>query len=555
MKLYFLIPEHDQKSRLVYCVQVIANILGYPWKMISVVDTECETGILISYSTDTSTFSSHRIPEINIYNSDQLYDLQSTQKDLQLFEYGGYTKPLLGKKRKVYSPDWKENKQFKYYHKSHCVVWLTEFDLFVNVFYHLSRFEEQGRRTAQETVTDHAASILSGNNQLNIPLVDVLISYFDQLIRLKIIESKQVALRVMNWPGGEESGVAFTHDIDLTRGVSFKKRFWKYSTAVIRKILGNREVLTKCRMEIKQQDDLVWSYPQLLDFYHRRKWKATFFFLAKKFEGFHYRYNIKSPKFQSLFENLKSDTHEIGLHSSLNAFAHKKRYAAEKRKLEQITGIKCAGLRQHYLRALYPGLWELAEGAHFTYDSSIGYNFQPGFRAGTSHPFLTYDWKRDQPLTLLEFPLSFFEYNVLTDSADMSSAWSIIHNIITHVLQFHGLLVILLHPSNLLQPVYRELWNYLIAEVDKQRMYVDTLSGLYKWFKFKEHIELSAEKKNNTEETWTIKKPVGLRIFSIEIIGEADLRIPTGVQIDKISDHKYTINTDKSKLDLLLYRR
>jgi hypothetical protein len=143
----------------------------------------------------------------------------------------------------------------------------------------------------------------------------------------------------------------------------------------------------------------------------------------------------------------------------------------------------------------------------------------------------------------------------LTDSADMSSARSIMQNIITHVLRFHGLLVILLHPSNFLQPAYQELWNYLIAEVGKQRMYVDTLSGHYKWFKFKEHIELSPEKKNNTEETWIIKKPIGLRIFSIEIIGESDLHIPTDVQIDKISDYKYTINTDKSKLELLLYRR
>jgi peptidoglycan/xylan/chitin deacetylase (PgdA/CDA1 family) len=245
-------------------------------------------------------------------------------------------------------------------------------------------------------------------------------------------------------------------------------------------MFGDRETLKKRILEMDSQDARVWSFPQLLDFYVQKKWKATFFFLAKRFEGLHYRYNIEAAQFQSLFDNLKLHNHEIGLHSSLHAFKHGEKYAAEKGKLESITAIKCAGLRQHYLRALYPGLWRLAEAAHFAYDSSLAYNFMAGFRGGTTHPFFTYDWEQDSSLPLLEFSPAFFENNVLSASADLPAARQLITNIVDQVARFHGLLVVLLHPSNYLQPLYRDLWDTLIAGMSRHRIYVDTLSGHYK---------------------------------------------------------------------------
>jgi hypothetical protein len=111
-----------------------------------------------------------------------------------------------------------------------------------------------------------------------------------------------------------------------------------------------------------------------------------------------------------------------------------------------------------------------------------------------------------------------------------------------------------LHPSNFLQPTYRELWNQLIAELDQRRVYVDTLSGHYKWSKFKEHIDIFPEQQNKTREVWIIKKPVGLRTFSIEIIGAGRLQIPAEIQIEQVAERSYTINTEKTKMELVLNR-
>jgi peptidoglycan/xylan/chitin deacetylase (PgdA/CDA1 family) len=555
MKMYFLIPEHGKKNRLEYIIQLAGNILGYPWKIITTLDQIHESGIMISYTADQSRPISGNIPEIKIFYSGQLDDLKNAQRDIRSFGHGEYSIPVLGKWLQVNPAEgWQEHKQYRYYSKSGVGTWLTGFDLFVNIFYHISRFEEHERHAARETVADYSASVLARDNQLHVPVVDVLLDYFDQLIRLKINEHKGTVIRVMNWPGGELNGVALTHDVDLTRGVSFKKRAWKTSTGLIRKMFGDRETLKANRAEMNRQDARVWSYPQLLEFYSRRKWKATFFFLTKMFEGIHYRYNIESPQFQDLFNDLKHHNHEIGLHSSLNAFKHRKKYQVEKRKLEAITGSKCAGLRQHYLRALYPGLWQAAEAAHFAYDSSLAYNFQAGFRAGTAHPFFTFNWEQDRSLALLEFSLAFFDHNLVTGSGDLSAARQRMQHIIEQVSRFHGLLVVLLHPSNFLQPRYRELWDHLIAELDQRKVYVDTLSGHYKWFKFKEHIEIFPELQNKSREFWIVKKPVGLRTFSIEVIGSGRLQTPQDIPIEQVGERSYTISTDKTKMELVLHR-
>jgi peptidoglycan/xylan/chitin deacetylase (PgdA/CDA1 family) len=555
MKLHFLMTGHDKKARLEYIIQFISNTLGYPWEIITAPVTEVESGILVSYFSDYSECPVRKMSGINIYNSGQLYDLTAAQKEITSINYAGYSIPVLGKLMRLHpASGWKEDVQFKYYSQDGVSTWLTGFDLFANIFYHISRFEERGRRIARETIDDHSSSILACHHPLSVPVVDIMIDYFDQLIKHKINEDKRLALRIMNWPGGEECGVALTHDIDLTRAVSIKKRLWKTGLALVRKLFADRESLQQVRAEMNRQDARVWNYPHVLDFYSRKKWKATFFFLAKIFEGLHYRYNIKKAEFQVLFDTLKNENHEIGLHSSLNAFKHQKKYAAEKNRLEIHTSVKCAGLRQHYLRALYPQLWEYAEAAHFAYDSSLGYNYQPGFRAGTTHPFFTFDYHKDQPLGLVEFSLAFFEHNLLTGLSDLSTARQIMQTIITQVNRFRGLLVILWHTSNFLHPSFHELWKDLIAELDKCRIYVDTLSGHYKWFKFKQHIEIQQEKGDETEEIWIIKKPIGLRIFSIEIIGPADLYASPDVQIEKIAGQSYTIHSDKTKLELRLQR-
>jgi hypothetical protein len=555
MKLYFLIGPQTKEARLHYVIRLLGNTLGYPWMILDESAQGNEPGIVLSYRGDYSAVPPDSGSVIDIYNSGQLHDLKNARKTVSQLEYGENQIPLIGNRFKAQQhAEWKAQNNGGYLYHSGGRAWLIPFDLYTNIFFHVSRFEEKDRRTATETVRDHTDSLLFRYGRLALPVVDALIAYLDNIIREIVEKNKHATLRVMNWPGGEDCGVALTHDIDLTRVTGLKQRTWQTGAAIIRKVLGDRNAVKKARSEMNRLDAEAWCYPQLLDFYTRKKWKATFFILAKRFEGLHYRYNIRSPKFRLLFENLKNENHEIGLHSSLNAADNQNRYPLEKRKLEISAGSICSGLRQHYLRALYPGLWRWAEAAHFDYDSSLGYNHHPGFRAGTCHPFYTFDWEQDRALALLEFPLAFFDHSILPDPAKRFEARQMMNRIISQVTRFHGLLVVLLHPSNYLQPEHRETWDALMAELVEKRIYQDTLAGHFKWYGFKERIELIHEKFGAGDEAWTINKPVGLRTFSVEIIGAADLRMPADVQIEKIAARKYTLTSDRSRLELHIKR-
>ena len=101
-------------------------------------------------------------------------------------------------------------------------------------------------------------------------------------------------------------------------------------------------------------------------------------------EGRHLRYNISSKKFQNLFKELKSNGHEIALHPSLKAFENPEKYKSEKKTFrEKCKILKLTECGSIIFRFKLPRIWNLAEMAKLKYDSSLGYNFKAGFRAGT----------------------------------------------------------------------------------------------------------------------------------------------------------------------------
>ena len=135
---------------------------------------------------------------------------------------------------------------------------------------------------------------------------------------------------------------------------------------------------------IDQAEKRLWIFDKLALDYQQRNIKATFFFLAKRLENRSYRYNIGTKKYRRLLYDLHNQKHEVALHSSRFAFNKKGRYLKEKRVLEKMLQKAVVGLRQHYIRCLFPEVWRMASKSHLLYDSSLIYRRMSGFRAGTS---------------------------------------------------------------------------------------------------------------------------------------------------------------------------
>jgi len=106
-----------------------------------------------------------------------------------------------------------------------------------------------------------------------------------------------------------------------------------------------------------------------------------------------------------LVETLLGGAAEIGLHGSYSAAEDGARLTAEKKQLEQLAG-PVRGQRYHFLRVDPHSNLSHVEAAGFAYDSTLGFNDAPGFRAGIAHPFRPWNLERDSPCDIVEVPLA-----------------------------------------------------------------------------------------------------------------------------------------------------
>ena len=78
--------------------------------------------------------------------------------------------------------------------------------------------------------------------------------------------------------------------------------------------------------------------------------------------------------------------HEIGLHASFDSWNDSRAMKLEVGRLKRM-GLSVSGARTHYLQFDHSQTPEVIGGAGLRYDSSIGFNLIPGFRAGTCFPY------------------------------------------------------------------------------------------------------------------------------------------------------------------------
>ena len=354
-------------------------------------------------------------------------------------------------------------------------------DIIANVYYHLMRTEESGFTHPDQIDPEGRDGILYTYGGVQLPLVDILTDHFGQWLEQKATEYGAVLFKKAAWPAGQEFAVALTHDVDFIRAFHpLKKVFLK---------LKARAGLTRdlSAQELENQDQQHWGFEQLLSFYDKKKWQATFFFIAKYSEGRHFRYRINSRRMKALFKKLVGDNHEIALHPSRFAFEHPRRYAVEKQKLEQVSGSTVKGMRQHYLRALFPAIWEKAAALGLNYEATLCYRRKSGFRSGTCRPYFVVAGKKE----IVSVPTNFFENTLPNEGADVESALQEIRLIIKHVKQHAGLLTALWHTNHILQPAaYVKIWQEFLKLLEQEKPYIATLSAHSRWIEQRRAIQM-----------------------------------------------------------------
>jgi hypothetical protein len=200
----------------------------------------------------------------------------------------------------------------------------------------------------------------------------------------------------------------------------------------------------------------------------------------------HCRFLGKPRKVKEVMAFLRQDGFDVGLHGSYFSALQEGLLAEQKNTLETAIRAPVATTRQHWLHLQVPWTFSLQERAGFQADTTLGFNRNIGFRAGTSLPFFVYDRNQQKQLNLLEVPLvvqdgALIGANALEYSPE--KALDVVKEVAARIKNVQGCLTLLFHPDIFqkpgLAPLYRSIIDYCLG----QNAWVTDLNSIQSWWR------------------------------------------------------------------------
>lgn len=100
----------------------------------------------------------------------------------------------------------------------------------------------------------------------------------------------------------------------------------------------------------------------------------------------------------------------VGIHGSYRSIVENANLEREVAALEELTGGRPIGGRQHWLRFdRHDKLFRSVMNAGLLYDSTLGFAETVGFRNGAAFPFPPYNFDKEEPYPFLEIPLAIMD--------------------------------------------------------------------------------------------------------------------------------------------------
>ncbi len=269
-------------------------------------------------------------------------------------------------------------------------------DLVASAFWHLSRHEERGGPRDERGRFPARAALADPER----PAVDALLHGFREHVGDR---------------GTTPFTIALTHDVDIP---------WRWSRP--RALIGAAARARAAARERRPRDaaaeaaglaaapfrrlagtDPNWSYERIAAIERAHGGRSTYFVMA----GHGHPADGPDPAAYdrlrpAIVAQVAAQGDEVGLHPSYRTSERPELLAAERERLETLTGARVPGVRFHYLRhdthATLPELERLG----FAYDSSQGYGDAIGLRAGFSFPYRPFHLAERRPLDLVELPMA-----------------------------------------------------------------------------------------------------------------------------------------------------
>jgi hypothetical protein len=307
------------------------------------------------------------------------------------------------------------------------------------------------------------------------------------------------------WPDGKPFAVCLTHDVDVVSSYSLRQSL----RAIQKQLLHGDSAIEKVKAFLRaginlarvgEQKDPLHCYERWLGVEKEVGGHSTFFF----WPGWrnvtrHHHTDCTYELFDSVvFDNqrctvaemireINRQGWEIGLHPSWYSFDDADELKRQKESLEQALGTELISIRQHHLHYDIRVTPAVQAEAGFIYDSTLGFNDNIGFRFGTCYPWKLHDLKAEKELELTEIPL------IVQDGAmldyrkgmrlDEDTAFQYVHLITETLEKVGGVLTILWHPDQIINPHWWNLYHRTLKYLQQKDPWFASVREIGEWWK------------------------------------------------------------------------
>jgi peptidoglycan/xylan/chitin deacetylase (PgdA/CDA1 family) len=279
-----------------------------------------------------------------------------------------------------------------------------------------------------------------------IPLVNAYVLHFRDWL------SKRTSIRPLPlWPEGRSCAIGLSHDVDkpVKYPLLRNSRLRKKPSLIMRPRYLSRLAYSSAKYLLDGDRDDFWAFDEIISSETGYGLKSTFFFATeslfdKQVTFKDVQYDIESQRFGGAFESIKKSGGEIGLHAAYMTYLGKERFAAQKEKLERLSGTKVKGLRHHcwHLGPDEERTFRMHEASGFEYDASLAFNESLGFRRNVAMPFSPYDSSMKRELGYLQLPNFCMDANVFGFQKEPPTTIEDVIDFIKTIKRYEGLGVI-----------------------------------------------------------------------------------------------------------------
>lgn len=295
--------------------------------------------------------------------------------------------------------------------------WFFSGDIFGSCFFMLTRYEEIAVRTRDTHGRfPFTASSAAAFGFINLPIVDLYVKLLRNLF-------------LMVWPQltfvTSKYSVTISHDVDhpfRDFGRSRKAVLASVSSDIIKRV-NLKSAINRIMTGILlvKERDIYYTYDYLMDSCDHYGIISEFNFMVDCGNyPFGSEYDIRNPSIITLMRHIVDRGHRLGLHAGYASLGDKKRLTDEYAKLQNVLSeaqipLTVLGGRHHYLRFENPDSWQAWNESGLTYDSTVGYTEQVGFRCGTGFEYPVFNLLTRKELPLRERPLVIMESTFLRE--------------------------------------------------------------------------------------------------------------------------------------------